>query len=94
MILLTDIFETKLGTEFKFDFDFKDGAFEILILEQPDYGGRDSDNHKTHRLSTGDGGFKICWTGELKTIYEAKTVAAKWACLTEAYILRGQPFPT
>jgi hypothetical protein len=93
MIIYEDTFTTRLGTDFKFAFDFNDGCFEIHILEQPSYGGRDDNNHLTHRITT-DSGFKICWTGELRNLAEAKAVAAKWACLTEAYILKGEQFPS
>lgn len=92
MNLYEDTFTTKLGTDFKFAFDYNDGSFEIHILEQPSYGARDDDNHKTHRMPT-DGGFKICWTDNIKNLTDAKNIAAQWACLTEAYILKGEPFP-
>ena len=93
MIIYEDTFTTKLGTDFKFAFDYNDGCFEIHILEQPAYGGRDDDNQLTHRMPT-DNGYKVCWTAEIKNLTKAKEIAGKWACLTEAYILKGEPFPS
>lgn len=92
MIIYEDIFTTKLGTDFKFAFDYDEGKFIIHILEQPAYGERDDKNEKTHRIRT-ENGFKICWTDDIKDLVAAKKIAAKWAYLTEAYILRGEPFP-
>ena len=93
MIMYEDTFTTRLGTDFKFAFDFKDGRFEIHIIEQPAYGDRSDDLHDTHRIRT-DSGFKICWAGDLKNLRDAKQVAAKWSVLTEQYVLTGTPFPS
>ena len=92
MIIYEDTFTTRLGTDFKFAFDFKDGGFEIHIIEQPGYGDRSDDLHLTHRQTTGNG-FKVCWDTKLTHLGDARQIAAKWAVLTEKYILDGTPFP-
>jgi hypothetical protein len=56
------------------------------------YGERDDNPHITHRLKTEEG-HKICWTGAMPTIAEAKRIAGLWSDLTEKYILTGEPFP-
>jgi hypothetical protein len=87
-----DTYTTKLGTEFTFRFEFKDGNYEVQILDQPSYGERDDNLHVTHRLKTDDG-FKICWTGSTPTATEAKRIAGLWSDLTERYVLNGELFP-
>ena len=87
-----DIYTTRLGTEFRFRFEFKDGNYEIFIVEQPSYGDRPDDLHTTHRIKFGDQ-HKICWTGLMPTREEAKRVAGLWSDYSERYILNGEPFP-
>ncbi len=88
-----DTFTTHLGTDFKFRFVQSDSAVEIFIEEQPSYAGRSDDQHTTHRLET-DQGTKICWTGQITTLADAKKVCAAWCFYTERYVLTGQKFPT
>lgn len=87
-----DTYMTKLGTEFKFRFEQKDGGIDISILEMPSYGSRDDNQHITHRLKTDDG-HKICWTGLIPTLAAAKQIAGLWSDATERYILTGEQFP-
>jgi hypothetical protein len=69
----------------------RDGSWRVYIEEQPGYRGRADDAHTTHRLS--DGGRKyICWTNPLRTLPEAKQVAAMWADATQQYIRSGTRF--
>ena len=87
-----DTYTTKNGTEFKFRFIQNNGSIDIFILEMPSYGDRDDNQHVTHRLNTDDGP-KICWTGLIPTLAEAKRIAGLWSDATERYILTGEKFP-
>jgi hypothetical protein len=87
-----DTYTTKMGTEFTFRFELKDGNYEIQIVDQPSYGDHDDNLHVTHRIKT-DSGHKICWTGAMPTTAEAKRTAGLWADFTEKYILTGERFP-
>lgn len=67
------------------------GNFRIFILESPDYCGRDEGCHPTHRLS--DAGRKyVCWDGPIRSVQQAKQVAALWADSTQRYIKHGTRF--
>lgn len=90
--MITDIYKTKLGTKFRFGFEVRGSNYVAIILSQPSYGGRDPDLHKTHRIDEG-GDYRVCWTGPMPTLDDAKIVASLWADFTERYILTGQPFP-
>lgn len=90
---VTDTYVAQNGMEFIFAFERKsDDQHTIHILDQPDYAGRNTNPHITHRLSGGDG-FTVCWTGPLPTIEEAKRRAGLWADYTARYIQTGEPFP-
>jgi len=93
-LLSTDTFRafyrTKDGQEdYEFSFERQsDGAWRIYIEDQPEYNGRPTDAHSTHRLS--DGGRKyVCWTNTIRSLDEAKEVAAMWADATQKYIRTG-----
>lgn len=89
----TDTYRTRSGLH-RFTFEFQersDGNWRVYITSQPDYCGRDDDAYSTHRLT--DGGRRyVCWTGELRTIRDAKQVAQTWAEKTERYVRFGTPF--
>ena len=74
-----------------FDFVAVGDAYHVYIMTPIDYGERDDDGHSTHRL-TDDRGDYICWTHPLRTIAEAKSVAAEWTEATEKYIRYGKRF--
>lgn len=93
---VVDTYRSKDGMyyfEFRF---FPVGAyFDIDILDMPSYGLRSSDLHKTHRLPSERGGYKICF-GDPKIITDlntAKRWAASWSELTVQYIKDGSAFP-
>lgn len=67
------------------------GSWRAYIEEQPSYRGRAEGAHPTHRLSDGDGKY-VCWTESLRTLEEAKRVAALWADKTQEYIRTGREF--
>ncbi len=95
--MTTDTYITKLGTKFRFGFELRKNLeannYVIVILDQPSYGGRDDNLHVTHRHLDGDD-YRVCWTGPMSTLNEAKKVAGFWADFTERYILTGKEFPT
>lgn len=67
------------------------GNWRAYIEAQPSYGTRADGAHETHRLSD-NGRRYICWTTALRSLDEAKTVAALWADKTQQYIRTGQRF--
>lgn len=86
-------YRTKDGkADYKFSFEQqRDGDYRAYVESSPSYGSRASDIHSTHRLN--DGGRKyVCWTEDLHSEDEAKTVAAKWADATQDYIKTGKKF--
>ncbi len=90
---MTTFYRTKDGqADYSFSLERQSGGtWRVYIETQPDYKGRESDAHTTHRLS--DGGRKyICWTAPLQSLDQAKQVAAAWADATQKYIRSGSRF--
>ena len=86
-------YRTRDGREdYKFSFERQtNSTWRTYILRQPGYGTRSSGAHITHRLS--DGGRKyICWDTPLRSLAEAKQLAAAWADKTQDYIKYGRRF--
>ena len=78
--------------DYKFSFERQSGGDWIpFILSQPSYGSRDTDLHPTHRLID-TGRYYVCWTDPLRTLSDAKRVAALWADATQNYIRSGTRF--
>lgn len=79
-------------THYKFRYVDINGKFEIDILSQPSYFGRDESSAISHRLPSTRGGNKICLSeGKEPTNLEtAKKVSMEWAELTTAYINSGK----
>ncbi len=92
---IRDTYRTKDGRAlFTFGFVANGDHYEIDILDQPSYGIRDDDQHSTHRLRSGRGGYRICLgnpraASDLSAAYKW---AAAWAENTWAYIHKGTPF--
>jgi hypothetical protein len=86
-------YRTKDGrADYRFSFEEQqDGTWRAYIEEQPSYCGRPTDAHATHRLSDNNRKY-VCWTDPLKSLAEAKSVAALWADATQKYIQTGQTF--
>lgn len=80
------------GADYRFIFEEqRDGTWRAYIEEQPSYRGRATDAHSTHRLSDGSRKY-VCWTRPLRSLEEAKQVAALWADATQKYIRTGSGF--
>ena len=80
------------GADYEFSFEEQsNGSWRAYIVSQPPYEGRSTDAHSTHRLSAG-GRQYVCWTQPLRTLAEAKQVAAAWADNTQKYIRTGKRF--
>ena len=80
------------SSDFKFSFEEQtDGTWRPYILRQPSYRGRETNQHSTHRLSSGFRKY-ICWDKPLETLDEAKEVSAIWADKTQEYIRSGKRF--
>jgi hypothetical protein len=80
------------SADYLFSFELQsDGTWRAYIERQPSYQGRATDAHSTHRLSAGNRQF-ICWTHPLRSLEEAKQVAALWADKTQQYIRTGRAF--
>jgi len=65
------------------------GTWRVYILNQPDYGPHSASPYATHRLSDGSPHYYICWIGVLRSLEQAKHVAALWADRTQQYIRTG-----
>lgn len=90
-----DTYITNSGMRFKFGFEEQNDPeprFNLIILEQPAYAGRDESLLPSRRRRQGEK-FLIDWNGPTPTLDDAKIVAACWADLTERYISEGVPFP-
>ena len=76
--------------DYQFTFTFVGGheGWRVYIGRQPDYGGRSTDAHSTHRLGIGSRPY-VCWAGRLETLGDAKAVAALWADCTQNYLRHG-----
>ncbi len=86
-------YRTKDGmAHYKFRYVDIGGKFEIDILSQPSYEGRDESSSVSHRLSSDRGGKKICLSvGKEPTDLEtAKKICMEWAELTHTYIKTGK----
>jgi hypothetical protein len=80
------------ASDYQFTFEEQsNGTWRAYIDEQPSYRGRATDSRSTHRLSKG-GRQYVCWTKSLRTLDEAKSVAALWADKTQQYIRTGSGF--
>ncbi len=80
------------GADYFFSFERQSSRrWRVYIEQQPSYRGRATDAHSTHRLSDGSRKY-ICWTRSLRTLEEAKQVAAAWADETQKYIRTGSGF--
>jgi len=86
-------YRTKDGLSFfKFRFvELGNGKYEVDILEQPSYRGRDDDARVVHRLPSARGGKKICVNVgyEPVSLHKAQKLAMEWAELTNTYIKTG-----
>lgn len=90
---MTTYYRTRDGrADYQFSFEQqRDGTWKAFIISQPSYQGRDDDAHSTHRLSDGQRKY-VCWTDPLRTLAQAKEVAAMWADATQEYIRTGRHF--
>lgn len=80
------------SADYGFSFEEQsDRTWRAYIDEQPSYRGRATDAHSTHRLSDGSRKY-VCWTRPLRSLDEAKQVAALWADKTQQYIRTGSGF--
>ena len=80
------------SADYRFTFEEQpDRTWRAYIEEQPSYLGRSTDAHSTHRLSDGSRKY-VCWTSPLRSLEEAKQVAALWADKTQQYIRSGSGF--
>ncbi len=78
--------------DYRFSFEEqRNGQWRAFILSQSSYGSRSTGLHPTHRLTSG-GRYYVCWDGPIRSLAEAKSVAAKWANCTQDYIRTGKRF--
>lgn len=71
-----------------FDFNFVEqskNSWKIYAENSPPYYGRSTDANKTHLFADKS----ICWTGQIKSLQDAKNVASAWAEHTVRYIRTG-----
>ena len=86
----TAYYRTKDGrADYSFSFEEQsDGYWRAYIEHQPSYGNRSDSSHIVHRLTDGNRHY-VCWSGPLRSLAEAKQVAALWADTTQKYIRTG-----
>ena len=90
-------YKTKDGRAiYKFRYVNIGGKFEIDIISQPSYNGRDESSSVSHRLTSDRGGKKICIsTGhEPTTLKSAQDLSMEWAELTHVYAKSGKTIDT
>lgn len=78
------------------DFDFRrmeNGDYRIYILSDINYHGRPDSSLATHRIITMPHSY-ICWNGTIRSLKQAKAVAALWADTTALYIKGYTDFDT
>lgn len=86
------LYQAGFGNLYEFSFERQeDGTYRAYIVDQPSYGNRDAKSTTTHRLIDGNRHY-VCWDTPLKSLEEAKKVAAAWADRTDRYILTGKRF--
>ena len=84
-------YTTGYGNTYEFSFEKQsDGSIRAYITRQPSYGSRDTDPHKIHRNRDGSR-YYVCWDTPLRSLDDAKKVAAEWAKRTDRYIRSGVP---
>lgn len=76
---------------YNFDYRLVDGEWRAYIRRQPDYRGRPTGLHSTHRYRDQDG-YYVCWSEPLDSQEDCQTVARLWAEKTENYIRTGESF--
>lgn len=87
-----ETFQTGYGNFYQFSFEkLADGSYRTYILSQPSYGGRDTGCSVIHRLSDKDR-YYICREPEPRSLETARDIAARWATLSDRYILTGRKF--
>lgn len=74
--------------DYSFTFEFVDNHWRAYINNSPDYQGRPSSTHQSHRLGIGSRPY-VCWEPAPTTLSMAQSVAAIWADATENYIATG-----
>ncbi|MBS4083724.1 MAG: hypothetical protein KGZ73_09260 [Rhizobiales bacterium] len=81
-------------SHFRFQLVPVGNVFRIYILSQPDYRGRDTGSHSTHRHRDGDGRYYICINADLepRTVAECMTWYSFWSECTVKYIQNGGSF--
>jgi hypothetical protein len=86
-------YRTKDGDSYyKFRFAEVGGHYEIDLLEEPDYKGRDKSSHYTHTYPSQRGGKQIdlgCPTYAPSTLEDARKAATAWAECMNSYIKNG-----
>jgi len=84
-------YRTKDGlADYGFSFERQpNGEWRAYIVSMPSYGRRNTSLHVTHRLRD-NGRYYVCWSEPLRSLEDAKKVAALWADLTQEYIKTGR----
>src|SRR5216684_6994584 len=78
-------YRTSNGNNYNFSFEWqKDFSIRPYIECMPSYGSRDTSVYKTHRLYDGSRPY-VCWDTSLRSMDDAKKVAANWARRTDRY---------
>lgn len=56
------------------------------ILEMPNFNGRESNTHITHRFLDKDRKYYICYSGHVNTLDQIKPISHRWAEVIQKYI--------
>lgn len=81
------------GTTFIFDFVNRGSYWDIDIISQPSYNGRNGDSHRINSSTPGIT-YKVCLSNkyEANSKYKAKEFAQDWAERTWKFIKQGKTF--
>jgi len=78
---------------FRFKYIYKGNSWRAYILNNMDYGGRNSDAHSTHRLYDGSLNMHyVCWDRDVKHLDTMTSISKMWADATMAYVSTGKRF--
>lgn len=87
--------DTKDNNCYVFLYQFKPtsegtNGWYAYILKMPDFNGRESNTHITHRFLDKNGTYYICWNGHVRTIEEMRSIAHRFAEIILKYIETGE----
>lgn len=87
-------YRTESGKNY-FSFSYEkqsDGEIRVFIESQPDYQGRETNGHATHRYGVSSDRPHVCYDPPPENLKDAIEISKVWADKTEKYIDTGKKF--